>query len=145
MAAREAIGLLRWSRRGTPSTGDALLHSLVTSGDPELENAKAHYVEQFKQAFSAALRGLPARDRTLLRQHVIDGLTIDQLGALYHVHRATAARGLERARRAVLAATRARLSATLQVRTGELDSILRLIRSRIEVTLRWLGRRRQRS
>lgn len=145
MAAREAIGLLRRTRRETPIEGDTLLQGLVTSGDPELENAKAHYVEQFKQAFSAALRSLPARDLTLLRQQVIDGLTIDQLGALYHVHRATAARSLERARRALLTATRARLAATLQVRTGELDSILRLIRSRIEVTLRWLGRRRQRN
>lgn len=143
MAAREAIDLLRRSRRETSVDDDALLHSLLTSADTELEHAKARYVKEFKQAFSAALRELPARDQTLLRQHVIDGLTIDQLGALYGVHRATAARNLERARQAVLAGTRRRLGAVLQVRTTELDSILRLIRSRVEVTLRWLVRRRR--
>jgi RNA polymerase sigma-70 factor (ECF subfamily) len=144
MAVREALGLLRRSRREASLDDDTLLHGLVGPADAELEHAKAHYVEQFKQAFSAALRGLSARDQTLLRQHVIDGLTIDQLGALYHVHRATAARNLERARRAVLVATRARLAAVLQVKPSELDSILRLIRSRVEVTLRWLVRRRRR-
>lgn len=143
MAAREALELLRRSRRDAWVDDDARLRALVTPGDPALDHAKAHYVQEFKQAFSAALRSLPARDQTLLRQHVIDGLSIDQLGALYGVHRATAARKLERARQAVLDGTRQRLSSVLRVRSGELDSILRLIRSRVEVTLRWLVRRRR--
>jgi RNA polymerase sigma-70 factor, ECF subfamily len=142
MAAREAINLLRQSRRDAWIEDDARLHALLTPGDAALDHAKARYVEEFKQAFSAALRGLPPRDQTLLRQHVIDGLSIDQLGALYGVHRATAARNLERARQAVLAGTRQRLASVLRVRTSELDSILRLIRSRVEITLRWLVRRR---
>lgn len=142
MAAREAINLLRQSRRDAWIDDDARLHALLTPGDAALDHAKARYVEEFKQAFSAALRSLPPRDQTLLRQHVIDGLSIDQLGALYGVHRATAARNLERARQAVLAGTRQRLASVLRVRTGELDSILRLIRSRVEITLRWLVRRR---
>jgi RNA polymerase sigma-70 factor (ECF subfamily) len=142
MAAREAINLLRQSRRDAWIDDDTRLHALLTPGDAALDHAKARYVEEFKQAFSAALRSLPPRDQTLLRQHVIDGLSIDQLGALYGVHRATAARNLERARQAVLAATRQRLASVLRVRTSELDSILRLIRSRVEITLRWLVRRR---
>jgi RNA polymerase sigma-70 factor (ECF subfamily) len=142
MAAREALNLLRQSRRDAWVDDDTRLRALLTPGDAVLDHAKAHYVQEFKQAFSAALRSLPARDQTLLRQHVIDGLSIDEIGALYGVHRATAARQLERARQAVLAGTRQRLASVLQVRTGELDSILRLIRSRVEVTLRWLVRRR---
>ena len=147
IAVREAINLVRQlqrrSRRETAIDDDSLLHEYVTPGDPELEHIKARYVEEFKQAFSAALRGLPARDQTWLRQHVIDGLSIDQLGALYRVHRATAARNLQRARRAVLMATRERMASRLQVGSSELDSILRLIRSRLQVTLRWLIRRRR--
>lgn len=144
MAAREAIEVLRGARREAPADDDTALHALVAPGDVELEHAKAHYLAQFKQAFSAALRSLSPRDQTLLRQHVVDGLTIDELGALYQMHRATAARSLERARAAVLEATRAQLGSVLQVRPSELDSILRLIRSRIEVTLRGLVRRRRR-
>ena len=96
-----------------------------------------------KRAFDVALRSLPAREQTLLRQHVIDGLTIDQLGALYHVHRATAARSLERARQAILAATREQMMGKLRVRSSELDSILRLIRSKLEVSLHGLRRARR--
>jgi RNA polymerase sigma-70 factor, ECF subfamily len=143
IAVREAIDMLRRSRRETPVDDDTLLHAFVTPGDPELEHVKARYLEEFKHAFSHALRGLSARDQMLLRQHVIDGLTIDQLAAFYRVHRATAARNLQRARRAVLQATRERLASRLEVKPRELDSILRLIRSRLEVTLRWLVRRRR--
>jgi RNA polymerase sigma-70 factor (ECF subfamily) len=144
MATREAIDLLRHTRRESTVDDDTALHSLVTPGDAELDHAKAHYVAEFKQAFTKALRSLAPRDQTLLRQHVIDGLTIDQLGALYDVHRSTAARNLERARQAILDATRQRFASALRVRHSELDSILRLIRSRLEVTLRWLVRRRRR-
>jgi RNA polymerase sigma-70 factor (ECF subfamily) len=143
MAVREAICLVRQCRREASADDDTLLHAFVTPGDAKLEHVKAHYVEEFKQAFSAALRSLSARDQTLLRQHVLDGATIDQLGALYHVHRATAARNLQRVRLAVLGATRERLASRLEVRPSELDSILRLIRSRLHVTLRALVRRRR--
>jgi RNA polymerase sigma-70 factor (ECF subfamily) len=143
IAVREAIELLRRSRREIPIDDDTQLHAFVTPGDPDLERVKAHYVDEFKQAFSSALRGLSAHDQTLLRQHVIDGLTIDELAVLYHVHRATAARSLQRARRTVLLATRERLSSRLEAKPHEIDSILRLVRSRLEVTLRWLVRRRR--
>jgi RNA polymerase sigma-70 factor, ECF subfamily len=145
IAVREAIGLVRRVRRETSVDDDTLLHAFVTPDDAELEQVKARYVEEFKQAFSEALRGLSARDQTLLRQHVIDGLSIDQLGALYHLHRATVARNLQRTRLAILRATRERLALRLEVRSSELDSILRLIRSRLDVTLRWLVRRRRRN
>jgi RNA polymerase sigma-70 factor (ECF subfamily) len=141
MAVREAIDLVRRSWREVAVDEDLPLHTFVTPGDANLEHTKRYYCEEFKQAFSAALRGLSARDQTLLRQHVIDGLSIDQLGALYHMHRATAARSLQRARHALLDATRAHLASRLAVGPRELDSILRLVRSRLEVTLRGLVRR----
>jgi RNA polymerase sigma-70 factor (ECF subfamily) len=144
MAVREAIDLMRRSCREAPIDDDTPLHAFATPGDADLEHTKRYYSEEFKQAFSAALRGLPARDQTLLRQHVTDGLSIDQLGALYHMHRATAARNLQRARDALLDATRAQLASRLAVGPRELDSILRLVRSRLEVTLRGLVRRRAR-
>jgi RNA polymerase sigma-70 factor, ECF subfamily len=143
MAMREAIDLVRRSCREAPIDDDIPLHAFVTPGDADLEHTKRYYSEEFKQAFSAALRGLSARDQTLLRQHVIDGLSIDQLGVLHHMHRATAARNLQRARGALLDATREQLASRLAVGPRELDSILRLVRSRLEVTLRGLVRRRR--
>jgi RNA polymerase sigma-70 factor (ECF subfamily) len=142
MATRESILLAKRARREMPVDDEELLHAFVTPGDAELDRAKQEYAGEFKRAFDAALQSLPAREQTLLRQHVIDGLSIDQLGALYHVHRATAARNLERARQAVLSATRAQMMGRLKVRPSELDSILRMIRSKLEITLRGLGRKK---
>jgi RNA polymerase sigma-70 factor (ECF subfamily) len=123
---------------------DELLRRLVVPGDPALDYAKEIYRQAFKRAFEAALRTLPDRERTLLRQHYLDGLSIDKLASLYRVHRATAARLLVRARVRVLEATRAQMMSQLDVRSQDLDSILRLIRSQIEISLHDLQRRAKR-
>src|SRR5262249_53613663 len=106
MAVREALRIARQARReGWLDDDSEKLHAFVAPGHHDGE-AKDQFRCAFAQAFDRALRGLPVRDQNLLRQYVLDGLTIDQLGALYRVHRATAARMLERARQEVLSATR---------------------------------------
>jgi RNA polymerase sigma-70 factor (ECF subfamily) len=137
MAVREALRIKQRAQRDL--CGDDI-EQLQEYAAPHigLEHMKDHYRRAFREAFDRALRELPARDRIMLRQHVLDGLTIDQLGALYHVHRTTAARTLERARRTVLAVTRAHMCTGLDVSSAELDSILRIIRSRLDITLRGL-------
>ncbi len=139
MAVREAFRVVKRSPRETGLDDSERLLAYVVKD--ERDRANAYYRQVFAQAFDRALRQLEPRVQTMLRQHVIDGLTIDQLSALYRVHRATAARTLERARRTILAATRSRMRATLDVGSTELSSILRSIRSRLEVSLRGLRRR----
>ena len=75
----------------------------------------------------------------MLRQYYIDGLTIDRLAALYRVDRATTARWVVAARSAVLAGTRDFLGSALGVTTSEVESILRLVGSQLELSLRQLG------
>lgn len=58
------------------------------------------------------------------------------LGARYGVHRGTAARWLERCNRTLLDRTRRALVTRLRVARTEVDSILRLVRSRLEVRIR---------
>lgn len=67
----------------------------MPGGDPELSHLKATFAAEFKFALTLAIDELSVRDRNLLRQSVLDGLTIDQLGKLYRVHRATAARWVD--------------------------------------------------
>jgi RNA polymerase sigma-70 factor (ECF subfamily) len=103
--------------------------------DPELVYLKRHYGAQFRAAFVTAVKALAPRERNLLRHAVIDGLGIDQIAAIYHVHRATAARQLDRARRSLIAATREHMRESLGVSEPELDSILRGLASMADVTL----------
>jgi RNA polymerase sigma-70 factor, ECF subfamily len=67
--------------------------------------------------------------------HLIDALTIDQIAAVQGVHRATAARWLERARETLSRATRKDFMARLGTDPFEADEILRWVQSRIELSL----------
>ena len=71
----------------------------------------------------------------MLRQHALDGLSIDQLAALHGVHRATAARQVHSARDAVLAGTRRELVRRLRLSPRELASMMRLIHSQLDLSL----------
>ncbi|HEY0476618.1 MAG TPA: sigma-70 family RNA polymerase sigma factor, partial [Kofleriaceae bacterium] len=143
MAVRQALRRQRRARREVSLEDDRLLQHVVGAGSPESDHLKGSYRQEFQRAFAAALRALPDRERTLLRQHYIDALTIDELGGLYRVHRSTAARLLVRARQVLRDATRARMMAQLEVRPEDLDSIMRMIRSQMEITLRGLLRRQR--
>jgi RNA polymerase sigma-70 factor, ECF subfamily len=145
MAVREAIRIDQHARREVPLDDDAPLQAISGQNDPEFDALKRRYRAEFKQAFDAALGTLSDRDRIILRQHFMDGLTIDQLGRLHGVHRATAARHLKRAEERLLARTRQAFQVRINVTRVEFESILRLIWSRLEVSLGGLMKRRRRS
>jgi len=119
------------------SLGDDRLDELAPGvPDPELAFMQQQYGAQFRTAFREAVAGLAPRERNLLRHSVIDGLGIDQIAAIYHVHRATAARQVKQARAKLVATTRERMRTALGVGETELDSIFRVLVSMADVTLR---------
>src|SRR5262249_43055522 len=78
---------------------DEILAALPAEGsDPEIEHFKRLYAAEFRAALSEAIAGLASRERNLLRHGFADALSIDQIGALYGVHRSTAARWIHAAR-----------------------------------------------
>jgi RNA polymerase sigma-70 factor (ECF subfamily) len=104
---------------------------------------QAEHRALFKESFAAAVAALSPRERTLLRQHLLDGLTVDALAPLYRVHRATAARWLAAVREKVLQATRAELAVRAGLRGEALTGLLSAIRSRLDLSLsRVLGTQR---
>jgi RNA polymerase sigma-70 factor (ECF subfamily) len=102
---------------------------------PALAVMKAKYRDEFKRAFHAAVAALSDRERLLLRQAELDGLSIDELAKFYGVHRATTARWVESAREAVLKKTQEALAERLAIASAEVASIMRLIRSSLDVSL----------
>ena len=109
-------------------------------GDPELQLLKREHVTHFKASFAEAVAMLDSADRLLLKQHLVERLTIDQLGALYHLHRASAARRIAKARDALLVATRIALARRLGLAPERLASVLELVASRLEASIeRLLG------
>ncbi|HET6582613.1 MAG TPA: sigma-70 family RNA polymerase sigma factor [Nannocystaceae bacterium] len=135
VATREALALLRDERPDRPA-GEVALEALAAARDDELAFMREGYREQFRDAFVAALRSLEASERTLLRLHHIDRLSLEQLAAVLAVHRATVARRLARTRDALLERTRTGLVDRLRLAPGDVDSILRLVQSRLDLSVR---------
>ena len=75
------------------------------------------------------------RLRAVLRMSFVDALSIDQIGAVYAVHRATAARWIQRGCESVFAETRRLLAERLALSPTELDRMTALIQSQLEVSL----------
>jgi RNA polymerase sigma-70 factor (ECF subfamily) len=144
MAMREALGMARQRRRHAELDSDMLDESPLASDDAELAYLKRVYRHEFRIAFGEALQKLSDKDRLLLKQQFLDRLEVNEIARLHRVHRATLARWLDRARAAVLSNTRASLMRRLEVPPAELDSIVRLINSQLEVTLRLLLRHQKR-
>jgi len=131
-ANRCAIDMQRMKK---PEISDELDH-LWDGPDPELDLAKLRDQKAVRAALHDALHGLPARDRSLLRLHYVEGVSLDQLATLERVHRATVARWLSAAREAVVERVRALINERLRLSDREGESLLRFVRSRLDLSLR---------
>jgi RNA polymerase sigma-70 factor (ECF subfamily) len=138
VAVRTSLNLARATGREVLVDENELLADRAGArpDDAELGHLKVLYQGEFREAFGQALATLSARDRNMLRQHYIDGLSMGQIGVISRVHRITVVRRMNEARKELAAETRRRLKAKLRVSRGELDSIMRLIQSQLDVSLR---------
>ncbi|HKE18946.1 MAG TPA: sigma-70 family RNA polymerase sigma factor [Kofleriaceae bacterium] len=134
-AMRIAMNLLRERRRNVLVDDDAFFDAVRQGSDGERAALRSRYGQACADAVRAAFATLTARERNLLRLHHLHGLTLDELAPAMKVHRATVARWMERARGRLLEETRAGLRARLTALDAEVDSILRELQSRIDVTL----------
>ena len=131
-AVRTAIDLMRSRREiaADPGTlGD------IDAIDPLLASLKQRYRDEFRDAFNEAAKQLTDRERTLLRYRFLDDLSIDEIGVLYRVHRATVARWIAAIRESLFEATRMRLMSKLKISDSEVDSVLRLIDSQLDFSI----------
>jgi RNA polymerase sigma-70 factor (ECF subfamily) len=107
-----------------------------TTSDPELTFLKDRYRQEFRLAFHAVLEALSPEERSLLKLHYLDGLTMDQIAKLCCMHKSNVSRALARARARILEDTRRCLATKLKLETSEVDSVLGFVRSRLDVSIR---------
>ena len=131
IAVREALQLMRARRREEP-LADELATKLAEHPVPLADDERRVY----REAFTAALATLTPRDRNLLRQQYIYGATIDELGTLYAVHRATVARWIAQVRDTLLRRTRAHIGEALRLDDTALDSAMGRIGDHLDYSLR---------
>ena len=136
VATRHVLSWMRANRREPLLDDDALLGNMESPAEGlELAHLKERFRGQCATAFRSAIRQLEPRERNLLRQHYLDELSLEDLAALYRVHRATAARWLASARNELGERLRSGLAQRLEIPESQVDSIVALVTSHIEISL----------
>lgn len=138
-AVRTVVDIVRQQSGRKEIPVDEVILGAVPSPqeDPEIDYIQRIYKNEFKDALTQAFSALSPRERNLLRHHVFHGLNIDQVGALYHVHRTTAFRWIEKARKALLRETKVALMNRLRLgETGEFTSIMRVVQGDLNLSIR---------
>ena len=134
-AVRTALNAKRPHAREELPDEDALEALPLAGPTPELMVLLQRHRPVFKTAFRAALATLEAKERTLLKLQVVDGLSLERIGVIYAVNKSTVSRWLTRAQDQLMDQTRSRLKAELQLSGGELESLVRAMRSGIELSV----------
>lgn len=134
------VAAVRMSDRAGQNERRTAAQPFVSVADPragEAEDAlaKHEYRAELERACEQALLELPKRERALLRLQLCDGASIDQIGRIYGVHRATAARWLGRARELILEGARERLAVALGVEPAVAADIAELVHSQLDVSV----------
>ncbi len=134
IAARALARRMQRDQREESLDGE-VLEKLGSSIDPEVAMLRERYRPEVDAAFRAALSTLSERARAVLRYNLLDGWSIDRIGERYGVHRSTAARWLDAARAELGSGIRGELARRLAIGESQVDSIVALVTSRIEVSL----------
>jgi RNA polymerase sigma-70 factor, ECF subfamily len=140
LVVREAYRVTRQQQRRQEreisGMDERLMDRTVGDGDnPELLHLKRDYRHKFKQSFQRAFARLTHRERNILRYQYLDGLNLEQIGAIYAASRATVARWRATARARLLAETRMIMRDEFHVPLEEFDGGIRLIESAMDVSL----------
>lgn len=135
--ARTAITAMR--RRGADDDRRDEMNALLShaaAGDPELEALRNRFAPMLARAIEDAVATLSDQDRVLLRLHFVDGLSINDIAAVYGRHRTTAARHLASVRSAIFGGARERAMKALGIGEAEFGSLMGVLLSRLDVTIR---------
>jgi len=108
---------------------------LLGLSDPQGNQIRAELGAAVKAAFAAAVAKLLPRQRVFLRHAYVDRHTLDQIAQHYSIHRTTVARTLAAAREQLIEETRAGVAAAVGVEHEELSSVIRMLDSRIDLSL----------
>ncbi len=96
---------------------------------------RARHGAELTRAIKETIAELPAREQALLKLHVLDGKTIDELSVVYRVHRATVARWIVRLKQQLYDDATGRLRTRLALDTQEVNSLCRALQSQLEMSL----------
>ncbi len=91
--------------------------------------------QQYKRAFQEAMTSLTPRERNLLRQRILDGMTIDDIAAFHSAHRVTASKWLVTLRQKLSETTLEIMADRLNISTDEYEDIMQIIHAQLDFSI----------
>jgi len=142
-AQRAALMWLRENRTEARARDGAAAEPAASGNThPEMAFLKDRYRGDFEQALKESLARLPERERTLLRLHIVNGVTVEKIGQMFAVSQPTASRWLAAARETLLGDIKSTLGNRLGASSQELASLAGMVASRLDLSLSMLLRSR---
>lgn len=132
IATRELVRIVKQGRKEEPLEHDVLITSLGLS--PELSLLRSRYRDAVDACFRLVLEELSDKSRALLRFKLVRKWQISQIAAVYGVSLATAHRWFTEARDELGDRVRVKVAKRLQIPLADVDSIVRLVQSCIEIS-----------
>ena len=127
-AIREAQSMVRARRHSAEP--DSL--RLASEGlDPEVVLLKRDGTAAFRKAFDDVIASLPDDERSVLKLHYLDGLTLDEVARAFRTSRATAARLVLQARERIATRFERRLRELHGKNAPNMESLLALVESQL--------------
>jgi RNA polymerase sigma-70 factor (ECF subfamily) len=133
-ASRAALDSRRGARR---NAGDEAIaeRAVGDQHDPEVAYLRAKYQPAFTSSLARGLAMLTREQRGMLRLHYVEGMTMDALATMFQTSRAGVHRRVAAARTALFDHTCRLLREDLKLSASELTSMIRLVRSDLDVGL----------
>ena len=130
-----ALNLLIRAQAPGPDASDGALAGLPDLANWESGVLRADQQVQFREAFRRAVMTLTARQRSLLRLNLLDGLSIDELAPLYGAHRSSVARWLAEAKDLLDSQTRKLLGELLKLDFSGIEQLLTATQAGFQLSL----------
>jgi RNA polymerase sigma-70 factor (ECF subfamily) len=132
IAVRVAVDLRRATGRTTSAVPEDLISASATA---DAVYVKRRYRAVLQDAINRAIVDLSDQQRTLLRQHFVEGITFDALAASAGIHKVTVWRQIAAARNLIVESMRTALGVGVLVGANEFESILRTVQSQLDFSL----------
>ena len=134
-ATRVALDRRRAYQRSAHRQVELTERLAATEVNLEASLLKARFGQAFQDALRGSVANLSEQERNVLRMHVVGRCSIDEIGLAYRVHRATAARWIERARDKIYQDVRSQLCVEHKLTASEFQSLATLLGAELELSL----------
>jgi RNA polymerase sigma-70 factor (ECF subfamily) len=133
--AARRIGLRMSAAAARFQGEEALVQQFSQVSELDATLLKLQCRQAINRALCIALRQLPRRERLILRMNLVEKVSTTRIAAMYKVSQPTVSRWIQRSAQTIHETVKELVCDELDVDTRELESLLSLVRSQIEITI----------